>query len=304
MDATQSNVANNFSHLRSKCAIFLSFLAYQTENNIDILNHTNELWDGVSSDWNNLWSEIKPGFNHDYTFKIFSCSHYGIGNTQFVYTLTSDNDLIVAFRGTKSASDVLTDVRVDKDKCTDICYTPFYLNEKIHYKSYDPMVHTGFHQMYGLMKYALFEVLQVYLNNNINDNNEYEKQIIFTGHSLGGAVSILATSCMFYGCDKIHNATESSSKKVKIWNVTFGSPKVGNYDFSRVYNELVSRDYIWSCHYFHNSDPVPCLPMLSGFYSCNNAVQINQTNESRLYSIQYHLIDCYLKHLDKHVNKV
>jgi hypothetical protein len=292
MELKQDAIASN---IRARCSIFLSFLAYQLESDIDILNRTNELWDGVSNEWVALWSEIKPHFNSSYAFNVFSCSDYGIGNTQFIYTtLTQSNELIVAFRGTKSVSDVLTDVRVDKDKCTDICYTPFYLKQKMQYTNNDPMVHAGFHEMYGLMKYAVIEVVETYLK------GDHKKEIIFTGHSLGGAVSILATSCMFYGCDKLHNNNDDTSvKNVKIFNITFGSPKVGNYDFSTVYNKLVSREYIHSCHYFHNSDPVPCLPILSGFYPCQQFEQINQTNESKLYSVRYHIIECYLKHLNK-----
>ena len=198
-----------------------------------------------------------------------------------------EGELIIAFRGTKTVRDVLTDVRVDKDKCTDICYTPLYLHEERESKTKSgvPMVHSGFHEMYGVIKYALFDVVQRHLR----DEKPPIHQVTLTGHSLGGAMSILATPCLLYGLNGLG---------LRVSNVTFGSPKVGNWDFSVLYNRLVEKHAIHAAtHYFHNSDQVPCLPLLSGFYACNNTVQINSTNESRFYSIRFHLIECYLKHL-------
>lgn len=318
-----------------KCAIFLSFLAYQNEFDIELLNETHELWPAASHEWPPLWDEIKSLFvsddNHNRKrtpiFKVFSCSDYGIGNTQFVYAVTLKQELIIAFRGTKTATDVLTDVRVDKDKCTDICYTPVYLKEKYATSAgsathlLSPMVHSGFHEMYGLMKYALFEVVQKYKC----DDDVQKMHITLTGHSLGGALSILALPCLYYGLNafKYGFEFESSDKSITISNITFGSPKVGNHDFSLVYDRLIHshskqstgcvegdtpaiapRVQMTALHYFHNSDPIPCMPVLSGFYCCQNAVQINKHTESRFYSVRYHLIECYLKHLLDCLNSV
>jgi Lipase (class 3) len=297
-------------------AIFLSFLAYQSESDIAFLNANHSLWPSALDVWIPVWEELKPYFiNQDASkhedeatrgkpFQVFSCSDYNIGDTQFVYAIVRrekeseteyeyEDELIIAFRGTKTVRDVLTDVRVDKDKCTDICYTPRYLHEAHGSKrshSQPPLVHSGFHEMYGIMKYALFDVVQRHIQTS---SSLKLRQITLTGHSLGGAVSILATSCLLYGLNQ--HLTQ------RVYNITFGTPKVGNWDFSLLYNSLVEKGAIQGAtHYFHNSDPVPCLPLLSGFYCCNNAVQINSTNESRFYSVQFHCIECYLKHL-KHI---
>jgi len=299
----------------STSAIFLSFLAYQSESDIAFLNANHSLWPSAPDVWIPVWEELKPYvITHDDSehedeatrgklFRVFSCSDYNIGDTQFVYATVrhekeSELELVIAFRGTKTVRDVLTDVRVDKDKCTDICYTPRYLHEckNRQLKTGIPMVHSGFHEMYGVLKYALFDVVQRHIQTR---SSLKLRQITLTGHSLGGAVSILATSCLLYGMNCGQRLTAQH-----VSNITFGSPKVGNWDFSVLYNCLVEKGAIQGAtHYFHNSDPVPCLPMLSGFYSCNNAVQINSTNESWGYSIRFHCIECYLKHL-KHLNHV
>lgn len=296
----------------STSAIFLSFLAYQSESDIAFLNANRSLWPSAPEVWVSVWEKLKPyvinhddsedeAVHHSKMFQVFSCSDYNIGDTQFVYATVRhekesesehkyEDELIIAFRGTKTVRDVLTDVRVDKDKCTDICYTPRYLHEAHGSKRVQPpLVHSGFHEMYGIMKYALFDVVQRHIQTS---SSLKLRQITLTGHSLGGAVSILATSCLLYSMSGGQRLTAN------VYNITFGSPKVGNWDFSVLYNRLVEKGAIQDAtHYFHNSDPVPCLPMLSGFYCCNNAVQINSTNESRFYSIQFHRIECYLKHL-------
>lgn len=297
---------NSKVHSESISALFLSFLAYQSEADITILNTTRSLWPSAWEEWAPVWEQLKPHFVS--SFEVFSCSDYNIGDTdtQFVYaTIRRDckggyeDELIIAFRGTKTVRDVLTDVRVDKDKCTDICYTPLYLREERERKTKSgvPMVHSGFHEMYGVMKYALFDVVQRHLR----DEKQPIHQLTLTGHSLGGAVSILATPCLLYGLNGL-GVLNTTPMSVRVSNITFGSPKVGNWDFSVLCNRLVEKHAVHAAtHYFHNSDPVPCLPMLSGFYACNNAVQINSTNESRFYSIRFHLIECYLKHL-KHLS--
>ena len=257
--------------------IFLSFLAYFNNDEIDLFNKTGNLGHDVDQIWKTQWETLKDKYND---FKVFSLSDYNIGDTQFIYSIDKTDRLLISFRGTKCFNDLLTDIRITKDKCIDICYTPFFLH---HYnKNNQPYIHAGFYQMFNLMKYELYHIIRKYLESNIK-----EYKIILTGHSLGGSVSIIATICLF-----INFYSYFKTGKIKLENITFGSPKIGNIEFSNLYKDLIKNN----THYFHNSDPIPCVPLL-GFNSTGTLFQINKVNESRFYSINYHLLECYLEHL-------
>ncbi|KAJ1421783.1 Fungal lipase-like domain [Sesbania bispinosa] len=68
------------------------------------------------------------------------------------------------------------------------------------------------------------------------------KQIVFTGHSSGAAVAILAT---FWVLEEFFNPTKNQKHKPPLC-VTFGSPLVGNHIFSHA-----SRRENWSCYFIH-----------------------------------------------------
>ena len=84
--------------------------------------------------------------------------------------------------------------------------------------------------------YLIFEIIkndifsEVILN-DIKQNKDY--QIIFTGHSLGGAMATLAS---YYF--KKHNLGENEPILI-----TFGQPRVGNENFARNYMEIISNVY-------------------------------------------------------------
>jgi len=257
--------------------IFLSYLAYYTEEEINLLNRTGELAIDVDEIWKKQHEALKDKYND---FKVFNLSDYNIGDTQFIYSIDKLGRLLISFRGTKCVNDLLTDIRITKDKCIDICYSPFFLK---HYnKSNQPYIHAGFYQMFNLMKYELYHIIRKYLESS-NDNHK----IILTGHSLGGSLSIISSICLYIN---FHDYCKHN--KLEIENITFGSPKIGNTEFSNLYKELIKNN----THYYHNSDPIPCVPLL-GFNSTGTLFQINKFNESRFYSIYYHLLECYLKHL-------
>jgi predicted lipase len=257
--------------------IFLSYLAYLTKDEIDLLNKNGHLGEDIDIIWKTQWETLKDKYNE---FKVFSLSDYNIGDTQFIYSIDKLGRLLISFRGTKCVNDLITDIRITKDKCIDICYSPFYLK---HYsKTYQPYIHAGFYQMFNVMKYELYHIVRKYLETNIN-----KCKIILTGHSLGGSLSIISSLCLF-----INFHDYFKSEKLEIENITFGTPKIGNNEFSNLYKELIKNN----THYYHNSDPIPCVPLL-GFNSTGNLFKINKYNESKFYSINYHLLECYLKHL-------
>ncbi|WP_367179963.1 lipase family protein [uncultured Zoogloea sp.] len=77
----------------------------------------------------------------------------------------------------------------------------------------------------------------------------YER-VVFTGHSLGGAVATIAF--MVYSC-----RCRSQGAKENAVLVTFGAPRIGDMDFV---NEFSSRFKGRFVHVQHPGDPVPDLP--------------------------------------------
>lgn len=122
--------------------------------------------------------------------------------------------MIIAFRGTDNLENFFTDL--------DIKLIP-YLPGQGH-------VHQGFFKAFQALQPLLDDVLQP------------GKILLFTGHSLGGALATLSA---------LHAAASGRS----IQCVTFGCPKVGDEDFARFYMQQVPQ----TCRYVNKFDPVPRL---------------------------------------------
>jgi len=258
--------------------LMLSYLAYHNNSEIDILNDGGNLKEGSDSCWINLWNSLKDNYNE---ISVYNCRDYDIGDTQFIYSIDKNGRLIISFRGTKSLSDLITDIRILKDKCIDVCYSPFYLK---HYHTNSlPYVHQGFYEMFNLMKLELYHIVRKYLNKPRDKYN-----ILLTGHSLGGSLSIIAAACLYV---QYHHLIMEN--KLDIVNITFGAAKVGNMEFCRIYNIWFSTN---SHHYYHNCDPIPYVPIFQ-FYALDNTIQINEAKDAGwFYSIEYHILENYLKY--------
>ena len=77
-----------------------------------------------------------------------------------------------------------------------------------------------------------------------NETCEWAAQIYCTGHSLGGALALLAAY-------DISRAMEWVSKPTKVICYTFGAPRVGNHAFAHTYDRMVPEtwnivnDQVW-----------------------------------------------------------
>lgn len=154
-----------------------------------------------------------------------------IGETQgFVCKRTVKNEspyLVLAFRGTeKKVSDWLTDV-----KCIPT------INEK-------SRVHTGF--LEALTKYKDFEgnsvenkIRIILEQSEARDESNELLPLFITGHSLGGALALLATKLV---ASDVNGAC-----------YTFGAPRVANYEYFRSVKTPVFR-------IVNSSDIVPRVP--------------------------------------------
>ena len=114
---------------------------------------------------------------------------YDVGDTQALLVSTQ-NYLALAFRGTEATNfgDIKTDVKFAITKCPS-----------------GGGVHSGFNEAFNLVK----DHIQRDLNSPENKN----KPLIITGHSLGGALAMIATKRLRYDIAACY---------------TFGSPRVGN----------------------------------------------------------------------------
>ncbi|XP_020594582.1 protein EDS1B-like, partial [Phalaenopsis equestris] len=80
-----------------------------------------------------------------------------------------------------------------------------------------------------------------------------KKQIVFTGHSFGGAMAVLATVWLF----ELHAKSDNTSP-VLPFCLTFGSPLVGD----EVFRHSLQREG-WSRHFFHFVMPLDIIPRIT-----------------------------------------
>lgn len=147
-------------------------------------------------------------------------------DTQGIFGVINANTFLMAFRGSEETGIA--------DWIRDLQFLPadFPYGEK---GSTGLKVHSGFIEAYNSVREAMFKAAQ----------QSPHKQVICTGHSLGGA---LATLC---AVDVKYNLPD---KAVSAY--TFGSPKVGNADFVKFYNKLIPQTY----RIVNSVDAVPMLP--------------------------------------------
>ncbi|RKP54051.1 lipase family protein [Cohnella endophytica] len=124
---------------------------------------------------------------------------------RFGFILESDDRIIVAFRGTSSTTDWISDAVASQSKFKCVRDAG--------------QTHRGFSNIYYSARDKILDAL---------DELPNEKAIYVTGHSLGGA---LATLCA------MDLAVNSSHSEPIVY--TYGSPRVGDPTFSQAYKAIV-----------------------------------------------------------------
>lgn len=148
-----------------------------------------------------------------------------------VYVSTFNKDSILcAFRGTENLRDWLTDanmIRVPMD------LTGIQDNKR-------PLAHWGILRQFRSVEKKITN----YIDKELIENTEI-KNIVYTGHSLGGGLATIAL--MNYS---------HKYPQLKHMCVTFGAPRVGNNTFKKMFNERCC----FTKRYVNYFDPVPSLP--------------------------------------------
>jgi pimeloyl-ACP methyl ester carboxylesterase len=132
-----------------------------------------------------------------------------VGHTE-ILVVDHNNAVIIAFRGTDSAKDWLTDAR--------------FLRRTLCAEPNGDMVecHSGFMSKAGSVLVELFAQLRY---------SVADRPVFVTGHSLGGALAMLC-------------ALEMSRQKVDLAQIyTFGQPRVGNAAFKRLYERELPQTF-------------------------------------------------------------
>ncbi len=159
-------------------------------------------------------------------------------DTQLFFQRKGDT-VYVTFRGTSSFKDVITDMNIRTIR----------IKDKIR-------VHEGFYNQFKSVEIEITKRLIKHID---------AKNIIFTGHSLGGALAQLAAA--YYG------------EILDFSNVichTFGSPRVGNKYFVEWFSKHVDENI----RVENNRDPVPMIPQFPYWHhTTNTCISVSDTQE-------------------------
>ncbi|MBF0350878.1 MAG: lipase family protein [SAR324 cluster bacterium] len=154
--------------------------------------------------------------------------------SECVIAHNGNDQIIVAFTGTESWYDAMSDIKVDK------LYTPH------------GGIHSGFSYMLNVVYPQIIEILS-----RISTG----KSIWITGHSLGGALALLLTYHLH-----INNQFTACYQST----YTFGCPRVGDSNFVK----YISRTFAYSVfHVVNHLDVVTRIPpRIMGYHALNERI--------------------------------
>jgi triacylglycerol lipase len=162
------------------------------------------------------------------------------GNTQ-AYLIANDQRVVLVFRGTEPTS--------PKDWLTN---TKLPLVEALGGK-----VHEGFWQDWRDLEDLVVEQVT-----RLRDRNQ---ELWITGHSLGGALSVLAALTLVTQDQRVNGV------------YTFGAPRVGDTDFSNSYNSYLQAQTL---RLVNHRDMVPRVPPLQwGYQHVGQMIYFNQQGQ-------------------------
>lgn len=172
----------------------------------------------------------------------------------------NEDTVIIAFKGTTTTKEVLVDANIDRIDLGQM-----------------GKVHRGFYEYFTEKhRYAIDELLKA--------NHNYTN-IVFVGHSLGGALATL--SACYYGI-------EQSDKNV--YCISFGAPRVGNGKFVKKFREVVFKSF----RFVNKGDWVVKVPP-SGLYK---HVKTKYVVKSDLFEKNPHRLEQYCPCLKKDITGI
>ena len=169
-----------------------------------------------------------------------------------IYADRSKKQIIVSFRGSVNYRNWISNT----------LFTKYQFSNGI-------KVHRGFYTAYKLIR----TLLQKKIERSLIHRSNYE--IVFTGHSLGGALATLATADalnLFESRDH-ESLSNLNIKSTLLSLITFGSPRVGNAQLSDALNRMDTGTIL---RVTNTNDIVPHIPpRYMGFKHVGKEVWIN-----------------------------
>ena len=198
--------------------------------------------DQIKQYWENYINISSDDILHYIFENVKECPKYhsNINETAVAYSWIENRTLHIMFRGTNDTTDILIDIS--------ICRTKLFPNNN------SILVH------YGFLEYFMF--LEKSLTKEINDKFSDFDIIQFNSHSLGAASATIAAT--FY--------SNYNNFGKKIINYTFGSPRVGNTEFTKFYKDNIDLNI----RVRNKKDPVPLVPISALYTHVDDTICINQ----------------------------
>jgi predicted lipase len=224
---------SNFLKLKSLIWLVYNFSPDSKMNNPIIQEHIDNKSTQIATDFINKSGldkitliEGQENFFGRYYTSIFGVIGIDKNNT---------DTAILAFRGTTTKSDWLADVFANFNE----------LNQIIDGIDKNIKVAHGFGSLFGIFKGLTNVTMDKQIDNWLNLNNI--KNIIITGHSLGGALATLSAVYI-----------KSKYPVLNVTLYTYASPRVGNTEFYNYYKKLGLDKS--SFRFFSSYDIVPKMP--------------------------------------------
>jgi hypothetical protein len=171
----------------------------------------------------------------------FEARLISVGNTQ-VYVASSKDHIVAAFRGTESPTTIegLKDWLLT-DAANLLVVPEGRLGTDLAAAGVGARFHQGFVKAIGDVWDPFFEAID-------GERKKNDRPIWITGHSLGGALALLAAWLLRRKFVSVHQV------------YTFGGPMIGNDEAARAFDrELPGKIF----RYVNSPDPVPRLPTVS-----------------------------------------
>ncbi|CAD7703470.1 unnamed protein product [Ostreobium quekettii] len=186
----------------------------------------------------------KKGFSLEKGQELYGLTHIDSlvakdTDTRVVISWNNAGTILVCFRGTSSKANVVADLKFWR--------TPHPPGRGLTMLSMIPMVHKGFLDSWTAkgFNHKLLEKIRSIMG---SPEFDYPKlRILVSGHSLGGAIAVLAAHDIRRYC---------AVKPHQLSCYTFGCPRVGNHMFADEHNRVVPDTW----HVINNLDPVPRMP--------------------------------------------
>ncbi|KAL6784855.1 hypothetical protein ACKKBF_B03500 [Auxenochlorella protothecoides x Auxenochlorella symbiontica] len=163
--------------------------------------------------------------------------------------------LVVSFRGTATRKNIITDIKIWK-----VAHQPRRRNKL----GRTLLVHLGFYRAWrhnGFSERLLARVSELAGPGGEAEGPDGPPRVLFTGHSLGGALAVLAAG-------DLARAAPALAPRLSVY--TFGAPRVGNGPFVQEFLTLVPD--CWAM--VNDQDPVPRIPK-GWFHNAGNPVLLN-----------------------------